>query len=103
VIKEKTMSVTPILIILSLTWAACAAAFWLSYWNYSRYVEAKRDPEKSERYLRIALHASNDATIGDAEFKRIESSHYRPYQTRFRVSLLVGLCFGAAALAQQLA
>ncbi|KPG82222.1 hypothetical protein [Pseudomonas sp. RIT-PI-o] len=81
----------------------CVGALLMSYWNYSRYVEAKQDQEKSSQNLRIALHAMNDAGIGGAEFKRIESSHYRPYQKRFRVSLLVGISFGIAGLALLLA
>ena len=84
-------------------WTMCAVVLWISYWNYSRYVEAKQDLEKSRRNLQIALHARHDAGIGDAEFKRIESSHYRPYQKRFRVSLLVGISFGIAGLALLLA
>lgn len=86
-------------IIQSLVWTLCAGALWISYKNYSRYVEAMRDPEQSERNLRIALHARNDAAIGDIEFEKIESSHYRPYQKRFRVALIVGLVFGIAGIA----
>lgn len=81
----------------------CVGALLMSYWNYSRYVEAKQDQEQSSHNLRIALHAMNDAGIGDAEFKRIESSHYRPYQKRFIVSLLVGISFGIVGLALLLA
>ncbi len=84
-------------------WTLCVGALLISYWNYSRYVEAKQDQEQSRRNLRIALHARDDAGIGDAEFKRIESSHYRPYLKRFRVSLLVCISFGIAGLALLLA
>jgi hypothetical protein len=91
------------LIIQTVMWTLCAAALWISYWNYSRYAEAKRDPEKSKRYLQMALHARNDAAIGEAEIKMIESSHYRPYQKRFKVALFVGLTFGVAGLAHLLA
>lgn len=94
---------TSVLIIQSVLWTLCAAALWISHWNYSRYVEAKRDPEKSKRNLQIALHARRDAGIGETEFSRTESAHYRPYQTRFRVALLVGLSFTVAGLAHLLA
>lgn len=90
---------TSVLFIQSVIWTLCAAALGISYWNYSRYVEAKRDPEKSKRNLQIALYARSDAALGEAEFSKIESSHYRPYQTRFRVALLVGLSFTVAGLA----
>lgn len=90
---------TSVLFIQSVIWTLCATALGISYWNYSRYVEAKRDPEKSKRHLQIALYARSDAGIGEAEFSKIESAHYRPYQTRFRAALLVGLSFMAAGLA----
>lgn len=86
-------------IIQSVIWTLCAGALWISYWNYSRYVEAKRNPELSKRSLQIALHARREVEIRTAEFKQIESSHYRPYQKRFRVTLLVGFIFGVAGLA----
>lgn len=81
----------------------CVGSLLVSYWNYSRYVEARQDEEQSSRNLRVALHAMNDAGIGGAEFKRIESSHYRPYQTRFRVSLLIGISLGIVGVALLLA
>lgn len=82
------------LIVQLVVWTLCAVAFWIAYWNYSRYVEAKLDPEQSERNLRIALHARNDGAIEDAEFEKIESSHYRPFRTRFRIALIVGIVLG---------
>lgn len=89
---------TSVLLIQLMIWTLCAAALGISYWNYSRYVEAKRDPEKSKRNLKTALYARSDACISEAEFSKIESAHYRPYQTRFKVSLLVGLSFTVAGL-----
>ncbi|MNL62187.1 hypothetical protein D3C87_1861870 [compost metagenome] len=90
---------TSVLFIQSVLWILCATALGISYWNYSRYVEARRDPEKSKRNLQIALYARSDAALGEGEFSKIESSHYRPYQTRFRVALLVGISFTVAGLA----
>ena len=90
---------TSVLFIQSVIWTLCATALGISYWNYSRYVEAKRDPEKSRRNLQSALYARSDAGIGEADFSKIESAHYRPYETRFRVALLVGLSFTVAGLA----
>lgn len=94
---------TSVLFIQAVIWTLCVAALWISHWNYSRYVEEKRDPEKSKRNLQIALYAKSDAGIGEAEFSKIESAHYRPYLTRFKVALLVGLCFTAAGVAHLLA
>ena len=94
---------TSVLFIQSVIWTLCATALGISNWNYSRYVEAKRDPEKSKRNLQIALYARSDAAIGEAEFSKIESAHYRPYQTRFRVALIVGLSLTVAGLAHLLA
>ncbi|POA78679.1 hypothetical protein [Pseudomonas sp. DP16D-R1] len=90
---------TSVLFIQSVLWTLCATALGVSYWNYSRYAEARLDPEKSKRNLQIAIHARSDSGIGEAEFSKIESAHYRPYQTRFRAALLVGLSFMAAGLA----
>jgi hypothetical protein len=87
------------LFIQSVLWTLCATALGVSYWNYLRYDEARLDPEKSKRNLQIAIHARSDSGIGEAEFSKIESAHYRPYQTRFRAALLVGLSFMAAGLA----
>jgi len=95
--------VTTVWFIQSVIWTLCATALGISYWNYSRYVEAKRDPEKSKRNFQIALYARSDAGIGEAEFSKIESAHYRPYQTRFRVALIVGLSLTVAGLAHLLA
>jgi hypothetical protein len=94
---------TSVLVIQTVLWTLCAAELGISYWNYSRYVEAKRDPDRSKRNLQIASYARNDAGIGEAEFEKIESSHYRPYQKRFRVALLVGLSLCVAGMAQLLA
>lgn len=93
---------TSVLLTQIMVWALCTGALAISYWNYSRYVEAKSDPDESKRYLQIALHVRRDASIGEAEFKKIESSHYRPYLNRFRIGLIVGLIFGAAGLIQLL-
>ena len=90
---------TSVLFIQSALWTLCATALGVSYWNYSRYAEAMLDPEKSKRNLQIAIHARSDFGIGEAEFSKIESAHYRPYKTRFRAALLVGLSFMAAGLA----
>lgn len=81
-------------------WTLCATALGISYWNYSLYIDAKRDPDTAKRYLQMALYARNDAGIGEEEFKKIESSHYRPYQKRFRIALFVGLSSGVAGLVQ---
>lgn len=67
--------------------------------NYPRYVEAKRDPEKSKRNLQAAMYARMVAAIGEAEFESIECSHYRSFQKRFGVAVLLGLSFGTAGLA----
>ncbi|MCU1794332.1 hypothetical protein CUU52_15195 [Pectobacterium polaris] len=58
---------------------AVRAALGISYWNYSRYLKVKRNPDRSGRNLQIALYARNDAGIGEAEFQAIVSSHYRLY------------------------
>ena len=79
-------------------WTLCLGALWISYWNYSRYIDAKRDPEKSRRSLQTALYARNDAAIGHTQFEKIESSHYRPYLKRFRVAIFLSLSFGVAGL-----
>jgi hypothetical protein len=79
-------------------WTMCVGALWTSYWNYSCYIDAKRDPEKSRRSLQSALYARNDAAIGHTEFEEIESSHYRPYLKRFRVAIFLSLSFGGAGL-----
>lgn len=81
-------------------WTLCATALGISYWNYSLYIDAKRDPDTAKRHLQMALYARNDAGIGEEEFKKIESSHYRPYQKRFRIALFVGLSSGVAGLVQ---
>ncbi|SFL41224.1 hypothetical protein SAMN03159307_02405 [Pseudomonas sp. NFACC46-3] len=85
-------------IIQAVIWTLCVVALCISYLNYSRYIEAKRDPEKSRRSLQTALYANNDAAIGHAEFEEIESSHYRPYLKRFRVAIFLSLSFGFAGL-----
>lgn len=90
---------TSVLFIQSVIWTLWAIALGVSYWNYSRYVEARQDPEKSKRNFQIALHARSDSGIGEADFSKIESAHYRSYQTRFRVALLVGLSLTVGGLA----
>lgn len=89
-------------IIQAVIWSLCAGTIWFSYWNYSRYVDAKRNPEMAKRSQKIALHAMNHVGIGIAEFKQIESSHYRPYQKRFRITLFVGFILGVVGLAHLL-
>lgn len=79
-------------------WTLCVVALWISYWNYSRYIDAKRDPEKSRQSLQTALYVSNDGSIGHAEFEKIESSHYSPYLKCFRVTIFSSLIFGVAGL-----
>lgn len=86
-------------IILSIIWTLCAALFCISYWNYVRYVEAKRDPGEKERFLRMALYASRDAGIGECDFQKISGTHYLPYQRRFKLALAVGLVLGIADVA----
>lgn len=93
---------TTVILAQILVWTLSIGALAISFWNYSRYVEAKSDPDESKRYSQIALYARRDASIGEAEFKKIESSHYRPYLNRFRIGLIVGLIFGAAGLTQLL-
>lgn len=41
-------------IIQSILWTLCAGALWISYWNYSRYVKAKRNKELSKGWSEIA-------------------------------------------------
>jgi hypothetical protein len=84
-------------------WTLCAVALWVSYWNYSRYLEAKQDREQSKRNLQTALYVRNDCSIGDTEFERIASSHYRPYQRSYRVALLLGLTCGVVSMTLLLA
>lgn len=55
-------------IIQAVIWTLCVGALWISYCNYSRYIDARRDPEKTRRSLQAALYARNDAAIGQAEF-----------------------------------
>lgn len=87
----------------AVSWTLCATALGISYRNYSHYIDAKRDPDSAKRYLQMALYARSDAGIGEDEFKKIESSHYRPYQKRFRIAIFVGLSSGLAGLVQLLA
>lgn len=91
------------LIIQIVPWALCAVALWISYWYYSRYVEAKQDPEQSKRSLHTALYVRSDCSIGDTEFERIASSHYRPYQRNFRVAFFLGVTFGLVGVTLLLA
>jgi uncharacterized membrane protein len=90
-------------IIATVVWTLCAASLGISYWNYSRYVEEKSDPVESKRNLQTALYVRRDASISEAEFEKIASSHYRPYLMRFRVALTLGLLCGVVGLAQLLA
>lgn len=68
-----------------------AIAFCISWWNFSRYIEAKSDKGEANRYLQMAIYARNDGNLTDKEVNRIAASYYSHYQKRFWVSLTTGV------------